>query len=214
MSAQKMSNTRLGSVLGLLATGLLAAGAVVAQSATNNTLTSSTSRTPDTFEDIVLAPIRVDLYETRLLGLLQGDPTLYYDQTFAAPFGDPIVGAGVTAAMMALTTANSGNSLSFLGPTFDGSTPSFLFSNTVFTPIGSASITSIQLEDTIGPGTILVDERGLCAGFGANGYVYGCAGGSSFEVLLGTANLNVNSNSQYLFTGEVQRTDSYRISDT
>ncbi len=182
-----------------------------------NTVTTSTSRTPDSFNDTVLTPIRIDTYQTRLFGLLQGDPALYYDQTFAAPFGDASVTAGVAAAMAALTGANGGNPLSFLGPSLDSSITSLLSNTSVITQIGNPLETlTIQFESTVGPGDILVGDRGLCTGFGADGFVSGCSGGAPvpFFVDFGTSNLNLNQNFQYLYTRNIQFTDRYETFDT
>lgn len=204
-------------LLALLAAGLLFGNDAWAQGATNDTTTTSTSRTPDTFNDTVLTPARIDTYQTRLFGLLQGDLTLYYDQTFSAPFADASVTAGVAAAMAALTGANAGNPLSFLGPSLDSSVTSLLSSTSVITQIGDPLQTgTVQFEETIGPINILVGDRGLCSGFDANGYVFGCSGGTPvpFFVLAGNTNLNINENFQYLYTRNIQFTDRYEIFDT
>ncbi len=203
-------------LLALLASGLLSANDAWAQRVLN-TVTESTSRTPDTFNDTVLTPIRIDTYQTRLFGLLQGDPALYYDQTFAAPFGDASVTAGVAAAMAVLTGANGGNPLSFLGPSLDSSVTSLLSSTSVITQIGNPLETrTFQIEISIGPGNILVGDRGQCSGFDANGYVFGCSGGAPvpFVVDFGTINENFNDNFQYLYTRNIQLTDRYQIFDT
>ncbi len=222
MSIQQLLKTpflrlsRMLPLLALLAAGLLSGNSAWAQRVIN-TVTTSTSRTPDTFNDTVLAPIRIDSYQTRLFGLLQGDPALYYDQTFAAPFADASVTAGVAAAMAALTGANGGNPLSFLGPSLDSSVTSLLSSTSVITQIGDPLETlTVQLESAVGPFNILVGDLGLCTGFGANGRVFGCSGGAPvpFFVDFGTSNLNINTNSQSLFTRNIQFTDRYEIFDT
>ncbi len=219
-------------LLALLAAGLLFGNSAGAQGTNNNTITTSTSRTPDTFNDTVLAPIRIDTYQTRLFGLLQGDPALYYDQTFAAPFADASVTAGVAAAMAALTGANGGNPLSFLGPSLDSSITSLLSSTSVITQIGDPLVTfTVGLGDSIGPETIRIGDLGLCSGLQTatfpfpfpvggfsqvNDYPFGCSGGDGqqFSVIPGTSNTNVNNNSQYLYTRNIQFTDRYEIFDT
>ena len=199
MSVQLFSNGRLALLLGLLVLGVLSSPGAGAQS-TNNTITTSTSSS-QFLDDTLLPAIRINTYRTRLLGLLQGDGTHFYDQTFATPFGDASVTAGVAAAMAVLTGANAGDPLSFLGPTLDGSIESLLSSSTATTQIGDPQITlSIQLEDTIGPGTIIIGDRDN--------------GGTAFEVLAGTNNINTNTHTHYLFNREIQTTDEYEIFDT
>ena len=239
MSIQKLLKTpflrplrpsRMLPLLALLAAGLLSGNGAWAQ-ATNSTITTSTSRTPDTFNDTVLTPIRIDSYQTRLFGLLQGDPTLYYDQTFAVPFADASVTAGVAAAMAALTGANTGNPLSFLGPLLDSSVTSLLSSTSVITQLGDPLVTfTVGLGNSIGPETIRIGDLGLCSGLQTatfpfpyvggfsqvNDYPFGCSGGDGpqFNVIAGTVNLNVNSNVQYLFSRNIQFTDRYETFDT
>ena len=218
-------------LLALLAAGLLFGNDAWAQGASNTTITTSTSRTPDTFNDTVLTPIRIDTYQTRLFGLLQGDLTLYYDQTFSAPFADASVTAGVAAAMAALTDANAGNPLSFLGPSLDSSVTSLLSSTSVITQIGDPLISfMVGFGNSIGPATIGTGDLGQCAGLQTatipfpytvgfseiTDYPVGCSGGAPvpFFVLAGTVNLNVNTDVQYLYTRNIQFTDRYEIFDT
>ncbi len=103
----------------LLTLGL--SGGAAAQPSVTNTVTTSTSRAPDTFVDTILPTVRIDTFRTRILGLLQGDPTLYFDQSYAFAFADPMVQAGLFAAQGALDAAST-DPLDFLGPTLTGST--------------------------------------------------------------------------------------------
>ncbi len=205
------------------------------------TTTSSGSRTPDTFIDGPALPtLRISEYQTRLLGLLQGNLTPFFDQTFSDAFGSAAVNGGVIAAMSALTSANAGNPLSFIGPTLDGSVETFL---------GSADVTQLSAPliaittaviTTRGPGSLPITFDGLglpytgeqmiCDGLsnsvpsdpGYSGvfgvpsgpYPFGCTGGFLFTVLAGTLNINSNANFQYEYTRQIQTTDTYRIFDT
>lgn len=195
------SFARTAPLLGLLALTLLPMPAAWATpiGVTNTTITSSTSSS-SFFNDTLLPALRIDTYRTRLLGLLQGDATLYFDQTYAAPFGDATVNAGIAAAMAALTGANAGNPLSFSGPTLDSSLSTLLSSTTLTTQIGVTDTQTITLEDTVGPGTIIIGDRDN--------------GGTAFVVLAGTNNLNVNTHSHFDFFREIQVTDTYDIFDT
>ncbi len=220
---------------GLLLCGLVCVGSAWADvgdsGATNVTTTTSTSRTPDTFTDNPLPDRRIDTYRTRLTGLLQGDATLFYDQTFAAPFGDAAVNAGVSAAMVALTSANSGNPLAFLGPSQVGSLSSLIDSNSTTTQVGEPLVTPTGgLGNTTGPETVLIGDLGNCAllktevfpfpyaeGFtSVQDYPFECSGGNpqSFEVVSGTTNINVNLDLQYHFTREIQLTETWELFET
>jgi hypothetical protein len=189
---------------GLLSVGLASAGVT--------TTSTSTSRTPDTFVDTVLPGLRIDTYRTRLFGQPQGNSTLYYDQIFMAAFVDASVTAGIADAMAALMSANAGDPLNFLGPTLFGSSQSLL-SSTTQNPLKVTQ--TVQVEDSIGAGTILVGDRGLCSGLANNNtVVFGCAGGTPLFVPNGDTNINVNTNSQFQFTRTIQTTDRYEIFET
>ena len=207
-------------VLAVLACGF--SGPVWAQT-TNATITESTSRTPDTFVDSALAPINIYSYQTQLIGLLQGDPTRYFDQTFAFAFADPAVQSGVLAAQSALGAATP-DPLSFFGPTLLSSLSSLLSSNTTTTVLGNPLETlTFGFSETIGPTTIQIGDLGLCAGLlpreiggMPTAYPFGCSGatGPMFLVVAGTINTDINTNFQYQFTREIQTTNNYRIFDT
>jgi hypothetical protein len=198
----------------VLAATLFSSGPAWAQPS-NRSFTSSTSRTPDTFVDTVLPGQRIDTYQTRLLGMLQGDGTLYYDETFAVPFANPLVTAGVASAMARLTSENDGDPLTFLGPTLLTSNEGLLSSDTLATQIGDPTVAlTVQTAVAVGPDTVLVGDRGLCAGFGADGYVFGCSGGTPFLVVAGSTNVNTNTNSQFQFTRTIQTTDRYEVFET
>jgi len=213
------SSTKLPALIGLIGAGFFPISSALAQSGPPppiQTITVSTSRTPDTFEDIVLEPIRVDLYETRLVGTLQGNSTHYFDQTFSVAFDDPIFEAGVAAAKLALSAVNPGDLLNFFGPAREPGNPSeSLFSSiSSTTQIGSQEIITVSLEDYIGPAVTLTGDRGMGTGLSDTGVVLGTTGGTPFYSPAGTTNLNVNTNVSFLITREIQRTDTYRIVDT
>ena len=183
-------------IVALFACGL--SGPVWAQ--TINTTYSNSTSSSSTFADTTLAPININAFSTRLIGLLQGDPTLYFDQTFAFPFADPTVQSGVLAAQSALSAASS-DALSFLGPTFLNSFSSLLSSNTVTTQIGDPFITQlVTAETTLGPGTIIIGNRDL--------------GGTAFEVLAGTNNINANTHTLIQIMRELQTTNTFSVLDT
>ena len=213
-------------ILALFACGL--SGPAWAQD--NSTVTTSTSRTPDTFVDTTLAPININTFSTRLIGLLQGDPTLYFDQTFAFAFADPAVQGGVLAAQSALGAATP-DPLSFFGPTLLSSLSSLLSSNMTTTVLGNPLLTeTVGFGDSIGPTTIQIGDLGLCAGLQTTtfpfpyvggfseviDYPFGCSGGTGpmFTVVPGSTNLNVNLNSQFQFTREIQTTNTFSVLDT
>jgi len=209
------SSAKLALLIGLIAATFTPTGHAEPFSA-GTTITVSTSRTPDTFEDIVLEPIRVDLYETRLVGTLQGDSTLYFDQTFSVAFDDPIFEAGIAAAKLALGAVNPGDLLNFFGPVREAGNPleSLFSSISSTTQIGSQEIETVSLEEQIGPAVVLIGDRGMGVGLTDTGHILGTTGGTPFEVPSNWVNLNVNTNVSYRITREIQRTDTYRIVDT
>ena len=185
-------------VVAVLACGF--SGPVWAQAVSNTTQTTSTSSST-TLRDTTLAPININSYQTRLIGLLQGDPTLYFDQTFAFPFADSTVQSGVLAAQSALRAATP-DPLSFFGPSLLSSLTTLQFSNTTTTQIGDPLLIDrlLTAERSIGPTTIIIDNRDL--------------GGTAFFVQLGTQNVNINTHSLFQITREIQTTNNYSIFDT
>ena len=83
-----------------------------------------------------------------------------------------------------------------------------------------ANVTTAQegiVSISIGPGTILIGERGLCTGVtgtGNNKTLVGCSGGTPFEVLTGTTNVDTNINTQSDIFQTVPTTSTYLTSQT
>jgi len=151
-----MENLTHKYIAAIVIFGIGLSTAPLAQSQSSSiTLTASESRTPDTFIDGPALPtLRINEYQTRLLGLLQGNVTLFYDQTFSGAFGSALVDDAVLAAMSSLTIANAGNPLSFLGPTLDGSVETSLGNNSV-TQLNDPLITlTVAGFGTFGPGSL------------------------------------------------------------
>ena len=113
---------------------------------------------------------------TQLTAHLFGGPVVY-DQTFNLPYSDPVVQDAVLAAQLALNGLAS--PLGFFGPTLMNNSVDFIGSsaNTVINSQSQSQI--VTLEDTVGPGTIIIGNRDT--------------GGTAFQVLAGTNNLNVNT---------------------
>ena len=122
--------------------------------------------------------------------MLDGSTTVY-DQTFNLAFSDPLVQAAVASAQAALTGAAAPAGVSFSGPTQTSSSTTLLGASTATVVTSSTSSLITTLEDTIGPGTIIIGNRDL--------------GGTVFEVLAGTTNVNINSHT---------RTDIFRTLTT
>ncbi len=206
----------LGSAMvALLAFGLC--GAAAAQGPSNTTFTVSTSRSPDTFVDTILPTIRVDTFRTRLIGLLQGDPTLYYDQTFAVPFADASVQNGLLAAQAALDAA-SPDPLNFVGPSLLGSLSALLSSVEARSVTGETLNETVTIEETIGPGFTMIGARGPCEGLLTPAtplsLVYCPADPQTYDVVVGTSNFNANSNLQVEYTRDVQTTETWELFQT
>ncbi|MBI5719980.1 MAG: PEP-CTERM sorting domain-containing protein [Burkholderiales bacterium] len=189
MSAGKTFGGWRGAVRAVfVAAWVAAAGAAAAQSS-NTTFTTSTSRT-ETFTDTQQA-VREDTFSTRLLAVLDGSTTVY-DMTFSAAFSDPLVQAAVLAAQGALTAAGAPDAVSFSGPTLT-STSTVVTGTSSVTQITSTTETeTATLEHQIGPGSVLIGDRGLCAAFDPATGPTGCPGGTLFTVLAGTENFNAN----------------------
>ncbi len=153
------------------------------------------------------------------------------------PFGDAAVQAGVGAAMAALSSANSGNPLSFQLPSLTNSQSSLLGSASTTTVVGPPVKTeTLVIEETIGSGFygggpnppilgdhpfLRIGNRGLCSGLQASGSPSDCSPIDialdtyfDFSVVVGTINFNANINYQYHFTRDVQRTETWELFET
>lgn len=114
-----------------------------------------------------------------------------YDQTFFLPPGDPAVTQAFADAASALST--------FLQPQlFSLGAPQLIASSSVLGPsmfLGAqftGATQTVTIEDTIGPGPIIVGDRDL--------------GGVPFDVLAGTNNLNVNTHTENFYDDLFQAT--------
>ncbi len=102
---------------------------------------------------------RVDLFSTELRARLQGGPLLL-DQTFSAPFTDPVVQSALTGAQQLLTTQGAKG---FIGPALLSNNIALTNTKTVFgTPI---EIAPPQVSNTttslIGPATIQIGDNAI-----------------------------------------------------
>jgi hypothetical protein len=191
--------------LALLLPGVLAWG----QSGT--TVTTSSSRT-QTFHT-TNTTAEVDNFVTRLTARIGSGPLLY-DQTFNVQLSDPTVQAAIQQARIQLANAGA---ISINGPnqttnvkTLTGTSQSTVVNSTQIT-------TDIGVENTLGPGTILIGDRGLCTGLTGTAPTRlptGCPGGTSFIVVAGTANINANTNIQSDIFQTVTTTSTFQIAQT
>jgi Cadherin-like beta sandwich domain/Domain of unknown function (DUF5122) beta-propeller len=102
---------------------------------------------------------RIDQPQTRLLGRYRG--TVVYDQTFNAPFSDPAVQAGVSAADNAIRIAASNAALVVGPPALVGSTDTVLSTATRFSDVVAASIVD-NVTTVVGPATVTTGDLGIC----------------------------------------------------
>ena len=141
----------------------------------NATVTTSFSSS----QTVTTVPViqTIETYSTRILGSLSGNPTALVDFTFSAPYSDPSVQAALTTAQGVLSGASS-DPLTISGPTLVADART-LVGSTSSTSDATNSTLVVTLENSIGPGTIIIGDRDN--------------GGTPFEVLAGTTNLNVNT---------------------
>lgn len=142
---------------------------------------------PEVFHDTTTTE-RTDSYVTRLLGNLNGGPTLF-DQFYSVDFADPTVQEGILSAQTFLTGLGA---VSFTGPTLTESDQTLLGSTTS-PPIETSrtsSLLDVWSHNYFAPVLMLVplqgrEDLGVCAGVdsrdlpGANGgpalEPYGCS---------------------------------------
>ena len=138
---------------------------------------------------------------------------MLYDQSFNAQLTDTAVQTAIQQARAALTGAGA-NSISGPNPLANNRTLTGTTSSTVVNSTTTSQ--TVQSELTIGPGTILIGDRGLCASVTAppNSSVVGCSGGTSFTVLNGTSNVNTNANTQADIFQTVTTTSTFLTSQT
>ncbi len=157
---------------------------------------------------------RVDQFSTELRARLPGGPLLL-DQTFAAPFSDPVVQSALVSAQQLLTAQGAKG---FVGPALLNNTTTLTGTKTVASVIQTApSQDLIKTTTTVGGFTVAGGPRitvqigtiGQCQGvtdigpapngFGFVGNPFGCDpnAGSLLTVAFGTDNINVNVHTLY-----------------
>ena len=189
---------------------LLAVPAAWAQTS-NTTFTTSFSRT-QTLQTTNSAA-EVDNYLTRITARIGSGPLLY-DQSFNVQVSDPTVQAAIQQARNQLTGAGA---INITGPnqvsnlkTLTGTSQSTVVNSTPVT-------TDLGVIQTIGPGTVLTGDLGLCTGLTGTAPTRlptGCPGGTPFVVLVGTTNLDVNTNTQTDIFQTVTTTSTFQIAQT
>ncbi len=171
--------------------------AQLAHSAVIQTETASSSSS-EAFND-TFRTVRVDTYMTHLLAILDGTVTVF-DQTFSFQFSDFQVQSALGAAQAALVAAALPNGVIVTGPN-ESNTQTALVNSIFNTTIDQSILTqTVTLEDTIGPGTIIIGNRDL--------------GGVAFEVLAGTSNLNINTHTLTDIFRTITTTESFLTSST
>ena len=136
----------------------------------STTVTSSTSSS----QAVVFSGDGVARFLTRLQALGTQPPG--FDSSFNAAFGDPAVQAALTAARKILTDAGVPKAVADQGPVRVASTRTA--SGPAGGVTGSQTASVLSTEHTVGPGTILIGNRDT--------------GGTPFNVLAGTSNINNN----------------------
>lgn len=138
---------------------------------------------------------RIDTYVTEIIGRVNGGATLF-DQTYAFAFGSSPVTAGLAGAQAALAGFFGANPFSLTGPTQLSSVQT-LFSSIIGAPLETSrsETLTVTLEESIGPGTILIGNRDL--------------GGIPFFVLPGTTNLNINTHTLFDIFRTITTTNTF-----
>jgi hypothetical protein len=188
---------------------LLIAPAARAQGSSNVTTTTSTSRT-QTLHTTNNA-VEVDNFLTRLTARI-GNGALLYDQTFNVQLSDPTVQTAIQQARAQLTNAGA---VSISGPNQQANVKTLTGTNQSTVVNSTQTTQDTVIETSIGPGTILIGNLGLCSGLPGTGLrPTGCPGGTPFNVLAGTSNLNFNTNTQSDIFQTVTTTSTYQIAQT
>jgi hypothetical protein len=106
------------------------------------------------------ANLRVDQSQTTLVGHYHGSTV--YNQTFAAPFGDPMVQAGVVAADAAIRAAANNSALPVGAPVLAGTSDTLVSSASSFRDLVAVPPPSFTTTTSIGPATVAVGDLGNC----------------------------------------------------
>ena len=180
-----------------------------AQNATfTNTVSNSRTQTLHTTN----VAAEVNNYITRITARF-GSGALLYDQSFNAQVSDPSVQAAIQQARNQLTGAAviAGPNQLSSGRSLTGTSTSSVVNNTVTTITAQSAL-------VIGPGTQLTGDLGLCTGPvpTSNQMPTGCSGGTPtpFTVLSGSANVNINTNTQSDIFQTVTTTSTFLTSQT
>lgn len=181
------------------------------------TATCSTSRA-EVFADTLVRET-TQTYSTRLLALLDGTTTVY-DQTFAAAFGTPALDAALVAAQAALAAAGLPDPV-VVGVPVLASSGTAVIGSIVGAPVvtGTTQSSTTSAGITVGPGTLLIGDLGLCTGTGpifttspdsGFGVPTNCSGGSpqTFAVIQGEINTNTNVNTLTTISRTITTTDT------
>jgi hypothetical protein len=182
-------------------------------SSSNVLVTATCARLPDAFVDVPVTR-RTDVFRTQIVGVLDGVGT-FYDTTFAAPFLDPIVQAGLDAARSAIDLA-SDDPLDFGAPLRTDASV-LLLSSSVGAPqvVGDPLIdVSVALELIIGAGFDTFarsGDLGRCLGTTALGFPDRCSGGDPLviRVLPGQQAVVTHLLSTWTFTREIVTTQTW-----
>jgi len=145
------------------------------------TILCSTVFTASTSEELVFnAPVVVtndtSSFQTELIGKLSGGTPLY-DQTFYAPFNDPLVQSGVVRARLAITTAG-GPGVVFLGPSLTRQTVTVTSNSITTYSLNHAVVTTAEEPVIIG------DVAGIISNpspWGSTVYLNGVAIGTNVD---------------------------------
>ncbi len=161
---------------------------------------------------------RVDQFSTELRARLPGGPLLL-DQTFAAPFSDPVVQSALVSAQQLLTAQGAKG---FVGPALLNSNTVLTNSSTISSPPIQTAPSQDLLKTTnaVGGGTFVngiefnpvIVQTGVIGqcqgvtdigpapnGFGFIGNPFGCDpnAGNPLKVIVGTQNANINVHTLY-----------------
>lgn len=180
--------------LALFPLALLLPGALAWGGATNDTITTSTSSSQ--FIHTTNNAADVNTYRTRLTARI-GNGSLLYDQTFNVQLSDATVQAAIQQARNQLTNAGA---VSIAGPTQQSNLRTLTGTSQTTVEDSRTATETITLEDTVGPGTIIIGDRDR--------------GGTAFQVLVGTANLNINTHTQTDIFQTVTTTSTYQVAQT
>lgn len=166
------------------------------------TFTTTTSQTDAIlFNAPTITVQRVNLFQTRIIGRLAGGTALF-DQTFNDVLNSASVQNGLLAARAAITTAGGPGIIIISDPVLlSRVVTQVTSSSSIFSLAGSSD--TITTTTTFGPATITIGDRRSCgAAIGALPAVTrpacGTPGGTVFEVLPGTTNVNTNTRTDYL----------------